>query len=79
MKLKTVNVVQITNGFPPNKITSYPDTDEGNKLAEASFLEAIDAISIIMTETTIDAEAINDYIDDGKYECEGESVYLIHS
>jgi hypothetical protein len=78
MKLDTVNVIQSSDGVP-NKIISYPDTEDGNKQAEDSFLRAIDALSIIMTETTINAEMINDYIDDGKYECDGESVYLIHS
>jgi hypothetical protein len=78
MKLNTVNVIQSSDGVP-NKIISYPDTEAGNKQAELSFRRAVDAITDIHLNELLDAESIDGYLDDGKYECEGESVYLIHS
>ena len=78
MKLDTVNVLHSSGGVP-TKIISYPDTDEGNKLADISFIRIIDAISHNKLGKLLNAKDISTLLNIGLYECDDESVYLIHS
>lgn len=73
MKLQTVNVIQIFTGLV-NSITSFNDDSMGNLEAEKLFIDLISEV-----DPSISHEDIQNCIDDGEYDKNGNRFVLIHS
>lgn len=75
MRLKTVNVIEITNG-DIQSLRSFEDNHEGNEAAEGLFRKIIE-------ETATDEPTDTEYqeaIEDGRWtDGNGGEVFLVHS
>ena len=70
--VSTVNVLEIVEGTPL-QIIAYPETPEGNKLAEKAFRASAKA-------NGAKAKDMDSYLDDGSYENSGTyGIYIMHS
>lgn len=69
MTLNTVNVVETNSEGVIVKLQSFPETQEGNTMAEKVFSEMIE-----------DTNHLDVFIEDGYAEISGgRTVYLVHS
>ena len=75
--INTVNVLNITDfaNMQIEAMASYPDTPEGNKAAEAKFIEWCESIGK-MVDTK---EEIDDCLDGGIYELGAGGIIITHS
>ena len=77
--LNTVNVVEMNNG-EFQMVRSFPETEEGNKAAEAFFRRKLEAHEKENKLQPSDEEDFQAYIEDGLYEdCGGWQLFLTHS
>lgn len=71
MKLKTVNIIEITNGNLQN-IESFSDDDDGNKEAEKLFTAKA-------LENGANSDDIDSYLDDGIFSEDAYELLITHS
>jgi hypothetical protein len=74
--MNTVNVLEMTGETNILSLNSWEDTPEGNKEAEAHFLECMNENATTPEEV---APASEDCIEEGLYECGDYRLFLIHS
>ena len=75
--ISTVNVIEFSRDSPTSivRMSSFPDTPEGNKDAEADFHDWVNELA----GTDLSEEEMSDRTTDGFYEMGEATILIVHS